>query len=400
MDQKLLKYAAEQFGTPLYIFDIAAFCTSFIEMQIHAGEKTGLCYALKANPFLAAEAGRTADRIEICSLGEYKICREAAVPSEKMLISGVVKKKEELEYILTDCGGECLFSIESFQQYSNLAALARMYEKTVSVFLRLTPGNQFGMEKEVIRRLVKSRHLNPEIHIRGLHYFSGTQNKSLNRTEKELTMLDDFLTDLEIHENFKMEELEYGPGLLVPYFQNQEESTGIRPFFNNFHKITGHMNWKGRITLEMGRAFAASCGYYLTGVVDVKNNGDRNYCLVDGGIHQMNYDGQIRGMYVPHMQKIRYQKEADREKQWTVCGSLCTGNDILCVDAPLGDLSCGDILVFEKTGAYSFTEGMALFLSRDLPEVVLYDPAAGWIQARARKEIYRWNMEEKQGWIF
>ena len=46
---------------------------------------------------------------------------------------------------------------------------------------------------------------------------------------------------------------------------------------------------------------------------------------------------------------------------------LCTINDILVKRLPLGGLEIGDVLVFEQAGAYCMTEGIALFLSRDLP---------------------------------
>jgi diaminopimelate decarboxylase len=45
---------------------------------------------------------------------------------------------------------------------------------------------------------------------------------------------------------------------------------------------------------------------------------------------------------------------------------------MLCKQYPLKNLQLGDYLVFQKTGAYSVTEGMSLFLSRDLPTVLLY----------------------------
>ena len=37
----------------------------------------------------------------------------------------------------------------------------------------------------------------------------------------------------------------------------------------------------------------------------------------------------------------------------------------------LGKLNIGDTFVFKKTGAYSITEGISLFLSRDLPKVII-----------------------------
>ena len=38
----------------------------------------------------------------------------------------------------------------------------------------------------------------------------------------------------------------------------------------------------------------------------------------------------------------------------------------------------GDRLVFERTGAYSVTEGISLFLSRPLPQVLLYSEKEGF----------------------
>ena len=58
---------------------------------------------------------------------------------------------------------------------------------------------------------------------------------------------------------------------------------------------------------------------------------------------------------------------------YTICGSLCTTSDILARGVQLPTLHIGDKLVFEKTGAYSVTEGLALFLSRELPAVYLQE---------------------------
>ena len=50
--------------------------------------------------------------------------------------------------------------------------------------------------------------------------------------------------------------------------------------------------------------------------------------------------------------------------------------------------------MFERAGAYSAMEGMALFLSHALPKVVSYSKESGWELLRARKETYPMNMVE------
>ena len=65
-----------------------------------------------------------------------------------------------------------------------------------------------------------------------------------------------------------------------------------------------------------------------------------------------------------------YPEKENYEEKWNLCGSLCTINDILVKQYPAGDIQIGDVLIFENTGAYCMTEGISLFLSRDLPGVI------------------------------
>ena len=120
----------------------------------------------------------------------------------------------------------------------------------------------------------------------------------------------------------------------------------------------------------MGRFYTAECGYYLTTAMDCKDHGGQHYCIVDGGMNHLNYLGQIMGMKRPHLR--HFAARAASVQDWTLCGSLCTPNDVLVRSMPLAGLCPGDLLVFENTGAYSVTEGLGLFLSRDLPQVILW----------------------------
>ena len=72
--------------------------------------------------------------------------------------------------------------------------------------------------------------------------------------------------------------------------------------------------------------------------------------------------------------------EADQSQEpvkWTLCGSLCTTADVLARNAEFSGLKTGDILVFGRTGAYSAMEGMAIFLSREMPVIALYSQSSG-----------------------
>jgi len=124
------------------------------------------------------------------------------------------------------------------------------------------------------------------------------------------------------------------------------------------------------LTVETGRFFAAPCGAYATRVVDMKTNEGVNYAILDGGAHQIRYDGQIQGMQTPNIVHLP-QSEGGEAQPWTLCGSLCTTADVLARGVELAGLSIGDVLLFTRTGAYSLMEGMSIFLSRDLPAIYL-----------------------------
>ena len=83
----------------------------------------------------------------------------------------------------------------------------------------------------------------------------------------------------------------------------------------------------------------------------------------------------------PHI-KLFPKREEKEVKEWNLCGSLCTTNDILVKRYPLANLKVGDVLSFEITGAYSMTEGIALFLSRELPGIFLLDREGNFLKVR------------------
>ena len=140
---------------------------------------------------------------------------------------------------------------------------------------------------------------------------------------------------------------------------------------------TGIRNSYSDITFEYGRYIAATCGKYFTGIADVKTTDDTNFAILEGGIHQISYFGSMAGMKVPPVEYIcgKADETVHEMQDYVLAGSLCSVNDILVRKISLPRLSNGDTLCFNLAGAYCATEGISLFLSRDLPAIVLRDTA-------------------------
>ncbi|MQN02121.1 MAG: hypothetical protein FRC54_09525 [bacterium LCO1.1] len=399
MSGNFLTEAFCRYKSPCYVFDSDALLRRVAFFKEIFPEKVNINYCMKANPFLIEASLEFTDRIEVCSFGEFLITKALGIPAEKLLISGVLKKEEDVEEIVDHCREKAIYTAESISQLEELERTARKYDICLNVYLRLTSGNQFGMDEEVIIDALNNINAYGHLRFYGIHYFSGTQKHKLRIHEREIKKLDDFISDLEEKTGQKVSHLEYGSGFGVPYFIDQKEDATSEEYLRDFSSLLENMRYSGEISIEMGRALAFDCGYYLTTIRDIKTNRGRTYAIADGGIHQINYDGQLRGMYTPYLELIRdgniYSIDSEGEFHYTICGSLCTANDIMVADLKSQKLNTGDTIVFKRAGAYSLYEGMQLFLSHELPAVALYSRKEGLRLAREMQETFMLNTVRK-----
>ena len=357
--------------TPSYVFSVPEFQERIDAVKSALGENIKLVYALKANPHLAGAAAGHADGFEACSPGEIRILEAAGIPAEHFIISGVVKEEAAMRAVVKRFGAVPLYTAESPAQMRLIDMLGAELGKKLRVLLRITSGNQFGMDKKDAEEIISKRESLQGAVVYGLHYFSGTQ-KRIRDTLRELKEIDAFIMELKDRFGYEAQHLEFGPGLFVTYFEGEDPAREDEELAA-LAEALGELRFSGTAAVELGRFLAAPCGYYVTQIADVKNNSGTVFALTDGGIHQINYYGQTMAMKVPHL----LTKEAGdgNTVSVTLCGALCTAADILIRKAELPDPAAGDRIVFTRCGAYAVTEGVSLFLSRDLPSVYLYDGA-------------------------
>ena len=365
---------AEEYGTPTFVFDVREFWQRLDKIADIFGEDVRFCFAMKANPFLAAAAADHGERLEVCSPGELAICEDVGIAAHQIVYSGVNKQASDIAHAIAYRVG--VLTAESKLHVELIEQCAAQAQTTVDVLLRLNAGSQFGMSKDDLLEVIDRREQYPHLNIVGLHYFVGTQRKKLKHQIRELEKLRALIAELEDEHGFEVKRLEYGPGLAVPYFADDDFTDDLAPA----RELAPYIQELGRdveVTVEMGRFFSASCGTYLTRVADLKENDGTNYCILDGGINHLTYAGQVMGLKVPVTANLSAMADAMRAqdtRSWTLCGSLCTVNDVLVREVELDSLEMGDVLAFANAGAYSVTEGVHLFLSRTMPRVVLrYD---------------------------
>lgn len=378
-----LKWAMSNYKCPIYMFDIDKLYQRLDYLKSKLSGRLEICFAVKANPFLIEFMHEMVARLEVCSPGELEICNQFAVAKEKIVVSGVYKDERT---ILKRSSSQSVFTIESLSQLNLLEKKAMMENTRLRVLIRLSSANQFGVDREELLNIIAKYKDSNRIHIIGLQYYSKTQKKSLKVLENELEMLDELYLKIENEYDLHLEELEYGPGFPVMYFGEDDFNEDV--FLEEFKSLTDKLSFKGKIILELGRSLASSCGSYMTKVVDLKTTANESYAIVDGGMHHITYYGQFMATRVPSISI--YPKRAGTSGTYTICGSLCTINDMLVKRMTTTMIEIGDYLVFNNTGAYSMCEGITLFLSRNLPMVVAFK-AGKSITLRDEIETYKLN---------
>lgn len=367
---------AEKISTPAFYFDTDVFQNrvKFVKMEL---PKIPLTFSIKANPFLLNCLPDEIRHVEVCSPGELKICKSYNIPGSRIIYSGVNKEMDDVAeaivYGIDIATAESVLHIELEQD------AAKKADKQQRVILRLTSGNQFGMSEADILSILANQAKYPNLDICGIHYYSGTQKKK-RQIDKDFEKLDAALTQFKEKTGFVPRLVEMGPGFPVDYFNPPYDETEEATLTENKDSILAFAE-KYPLGIEMGRYLAAPCGTYATKVMDIKNNNDTDYIICDGGIHHLKYYGQTMAMQVPEMEVLN--TSAAEKKPYCICGSLCTVADVLVREVELPIVSRNDVTLFHRCGAYSVTEGSALFLSWKLPEVYLYNEANGLEKMRS-----------------
>lgn len=406
-----LKEIAIKCGTPSYIFDTDELCARIDAMQQILGCGVTVCYAMKANPFLISVLDKKLDKFEVCSPGEFAICEKEGINREKIVLSGVNKEKKDILYTMKT-GAVGIYTVESLNQLELINSCAVECGIKVKVLIRVTSGNQFGINERQVYEIADRKDELKGIIIEGIQCYSGTQKKKLSQIEAEVVWLQAIAHTCEAEHGVELKEIEYGPGLSVDYFVTDKCDAMNADFdkLKEFAVMIKEMSEKFNVTLEMGRYIAATCGILISRIADMKMNDTTRYAIIDSGINHINYYGQAMAMKKPRCEFIPmeytegFADGVDHEVEvysqgvqpYNICGSLCTVGDVIVKNLELKDAKIGDMIAFYNIGAYSVTEGIYLFLSRRMPAIVMYSKKTGYRIVRNSVDTFLINSVSTQ----
>ena len=350
---------AERFGTPLYVYSQAELDSAFARYQTaFAALDPLICYAVKANGNLSvirrfAELGSGFD---IVSGGELARVLAAGGRADKTIFSGVGKSAAEIEFALKS-GIKC-FNVESLPELDRINEIAGRLKTAAPVSLRINPdvdaqthpyistglkANKFGIAMEDAERAYLHAASLPHLNIIGIDCHIGSQLIKLEPLVEACERLLPLIDKLAAH-GIGLQHIDLGGGVGIVY-QN-EETPDLAAYAAAVQKLLAGRSLK--LILEPGRSLVGNAGALLTRVEFVKQNGDKNFVVVDAAMNDLMRPALYQAYH--HIENAEPSPVAPFTAD--IVGPICETGDFLAKDRMIS-AQAGDLLVVRSAGAYA-----------------------------------------------
>lgn len=373
-----------------YIYDLISLRKHVKHLISKLPANCELFYAIKANPELPIlnTLASIIHGFEVASEGEIKHVR-SNFPSIPLIFGGPGKHDGELETALSS--NVEMIHVESISELERLSWIARKSERLVDVLLRVNMplpdemsstlamggrATQFGIDSTDIFYAVEQARKHPSIRLRGLHFHLLSHQKSAAMHLRLMKIIHSFF-----------QEVVRGLDSEYPCILNAGGGFGINylPPFNHFdwNEFCAGLNElvqsglinNHKIRFEAGRYITAQCGYYVTEVIDIKENLGKTFVVCRGGTQHFRTpvaQGHSHPFEVIQISKWEkpYQRLETRDCFITISGQLCTPKDILAKDTPIQLIRTGDLIAFPLAGAYAWHISPHDFLKHPAPEQI------------------------------
>ena len=365
---------ARQFGTPLYVYDVAT-----IHQQIRAyrqglaryagsslltyASKAFLCTALVR---LMTDAGVGLD---VASAGEIFIAERGGADPTAMHLHGNNKSALDLREALRAGVGRIV--VDNADELASLTKMAAEHGQPVKIWLRITPDvavetvheytvtgtadSKFGFPIEaadsVARELLSQ---NSPIELTGLHVHLGSHFHDAGPVARALERLLELAAGWRHEFDWPFSELCAGGGWGVRYHPD-DPPMPVEPFVAG---VTAAVERGCRLRnlslpqliLEPGRSLVGQAGVALYKVGGRKvMPGGRTYVSIDGGLA----DNPRPALYRANYTAVLANRAGEPETETVaIAGPYCETGDILIQAVDLPAAQPGDILAIPVAGAY------------------------------------------------
>ncbi|HMI06833.1 MAG TPA: diaminopimelate decarboxylase [Flavobacterium sp.] len=380
MQPTTLVRLAEQFGSPLYVYDADKIQSQYERLTGAFSKVRNLRinYAVKAlsNVAVLQLLKQMGSGLDTVSIQEVKLGLHAGFPAEKIIYTPNGVSFEELEEAAT-------LGVQI--NIDNLSVLEHFGSKhpRTPVCIRINPhvmagGNtnisvghidsKFGISIHQLPHILRIVE-NTGMHINGIHMHTGS----------DILDIEVFLYAAEIlfdtAKHFReLDFLDFGSGFKVPYKKDdietdiEELGKKLTKRFNAFEKEYGR---DLTLAFEPGKFLVSEAGFFIAKVNVVKQTTSTVFAGIDSGFNHL-----IRPMLYGsqhHIENISNPK--GKERFYSVVGYICE-TDTFANNRRIAEIKEGDLLCFRNAGAYCFSMA-SNYNSRYKPAEVLWRNGEG-----------------------
>jgi diaminopimelate decarboxylase len=370
-----LLHLAEQFGSPLYVYDAEKIQSQYNRLTKAFSKVSNLRinYAMKAlsNVAILQLLRDMGSGLDTVSIQEVQLGLHAGYAPEKIFYTPNGVSLEEIEEV---------HALGVQINIDNLSILEQFGAKHphVPVCIRINPhvmagGNanisvghidsKFGISVHQLPHLVRIVE-NTDMNIVGIHMHTGS----------DILDIEVFLYAAEIlfdaAKNFKnLDFLDFGSGFKVPY-KKDDIATDIdelgKKLSKRFNAFCVEYGKDLTLIFEPGKFLVSEAGFFLAKVNVVKQTTSTVFAGIDSGFNHL-----IRPMLYGSQHYIEnISNPKGKERFYSVVGYICE-TDTFATNRRISEIKEGDILSFRNAGAYCFSMA-SNYNSRYKPAEVLW----------------------------
>lgn len=385
MNDSALLSMAQQFGTPLYVYDTASIKKQYGKLKQAFTDNTRFFYACKAlsNINILKYINSLDAGLDCVSINEVQLGIKAGFAPEQILFTPNCVDLAEIEAAMA------LGIHINIDNISILEQFGAKHGNTYPIFIRINPhifagGNykistghidsKFGISIHQLRhieRIIRST----GIRVEGLHMHTGSEIKDVEVFVQGLEIM------LDLVDQFPdLKYIDMGSGFKVPY-DDAEIETDVDALGQKVAKVFAAFEKAQKRSFELwfepGKFLVSEAGSFLVKANVIKQTTATVFVGVNSGFNHL-----IRPMFYDAYHKIENISNPDGPQRiYTVVGNICE-TDTFAWDRKINEVREGDVLVFRNAGAYGF-EMSSNFNSRLKPaEVMWHEEKAHLVRKR------------------
>lgn len=371
---------AQQYDTPCYVYSRATIERHWKAFNYAFGDHPHtICYAVKANSSIAILniLAKMGSGFDIVSIGELERVMKAGGMPDKVVFSGVGKRKDEI-YKALQLGIRC-FNVESPAELYRINAIAKQLDMIAPISLRVNPDvdaqthpyistglkeNKFGIDISEAKKYYLEAQTLSHLNIMGIDCHIGSQLTTVTPFIDAVDRLLLLLDELAAHD-IKLHHIDVGGGLGICY-QDERPPEPVEYATAILNKLS-HLNVE--IMIEPGRAIVGNAGILVTRVEYIKRGDHKNFAIVDAAMNDL----MRPALYSAWQSIIPVEIRTDEtvECLYDVVGPICETGDFLGKARNL-KIQDDDLLAVRSSGAYGFTMS-SNYNSRPRPPEIFID---------------------------